>query len=107
MEDACLRVANGSANFRIGRPIAPHPSLCQPRRADAQKIGCILWGQQALIGANVLLRHGALMMRPRETGLLNAASFAGRAVPNAQAMSRWPREGSRRPRPASVRVMAK
>ena len=64
LDQSALAVANGSADFCIGRPVAPHSRLGQPRWADAKKIGRILSGQQALIaggglgGGNVLLRHG-------------------------------------------------
>jgi len=68
LDQSALGIANGAAELYIRRPVASHARLRQPRLAEAQKGGRILWGEQTLVSAagfsrgKVLLRHGAFTL---------------------------------------------
>jgi hypothetical protein len=46
LANAWSRVANAAADPHVSWAVAPHSSLGQPRRADAQKIGHVPFGKQ-------------------------------------------------------------
>ena len=48
VEESGFGIANGAAQLHVRWPIPPHPSLGQPGRAEAQKVGRILCGEQTL-----------------------------------------------------------
>ena len=46
LDQSALAITNAAAELRKWWAVARHPSLGQPRRADAQEIGRFLWGEQ-------------------------------------------------------------
>jgi hypothetical protein len=72
MVQSSLAVADRPTNPDIGRAIATHARLGEPRHAHAQKVRCLLWRQQAF-DADAGLTDGdghdvfALVPRPLPT----------------------------------------
>jgi hypothetical protein len=50
---SALGITHGTAELDIRWAVASHPRLCQPRRANAQKFGCLRYGKQALSAVEI------------------------------------------------------